>query len=539
MAEWRFYGREKEIGKVTNLVTQPHFTPLAVIGRRRIGKTLMLERVADSLKGTKPMVFIEVPDVEHELGEAMETGLRVAVRSGRLDPGLAGRMRAPLTPAYEGGWIPTSPKGVFRERLEDMIRSGIVVVLDEFPNGEVYHLPDTMRSMIDHFGPLYKPRPSGGLVLAGSHQQKMIRILNSDAEPLYGRICDKVWLGQLRSPVLLEMAVEHGWLERPGRFLTLYTAFGGIPALWEGFAGNAEAAESYRNLEDDDLWRKRFVGSQLEWLRDNMHERYDAKANVEMGEHTRKILLYVARPENMRGVREDKVRRKTMPGTEDVAFDRQYNIVCGHLEMLEQTDRPKEGRVSKLRVRDHHTLWQLWLLEHGPGAMSGDKDAKALELLQSMEGYALERLARDHLDARPEWMAWSGVQEPKLPEMDVLAILRDPSTEDGNPLPGAAVLGSCRRSPLRHDPIRTARNFRKWVEGFWPPDSGWRPQGIRWLAISPDMRGVDRARFRKHGFDCFDLRDMAGLKGPAPGPGEKKTAGPFVIPDPFSDPKPW
>ena len=136
MAEWRYYGREKEMGKVRSLVTRPRFTPLAVGGRRRIGKTLMLEFVADELKGTKQMVFIEIPGAERNLGKAMEDGLDEALESGRLDPGLADRMRTPLAPRVEGGSVPTDPAGIFRRRLENMIEAGIAVVLEECPHGE-------------------------------------------------------------------------------------------------------------------------------------------------------------------------------------------------------------------------------------------------------------------------------------------------------------------------------------------------------------------------------------------------------------------
>ena len=59
-----------------------------------------------------------------------------------------------------------------------------------------WHRPDMTRSMIDRSGAFHRMKPPSGLVLAGSHQQKMIRILSSDAEPHYGQIYNKVWLCQ-------------------------------------------------------------------------------------------------------------------------------------------------------------------------------------------------------------------------------------------------------------------------------------------------------------------------------------------------------
>ena len=139
MAEWRYYGREKEMGKVRSLVTRPRFAPLAVGGRRRIGKTLYAPAfVADELKGTKPMVFIEIPGAEQRIlarpwRMALTEALEIRPPGSRAG-GPDARAAGPESRGSES--VPTDPAGIFRRRLENMIEAGIAVVLEERPHGE-------------------------------------------------------------------------------------------------------------------------------------------------------------------------------------------------------------------------------------------------------------------------------------------------------------------------------------------------------------------------------------------------------------------
>ena len=61
-----------------------------------------------------------------------------------------------------------------------------------------------------------------------SHQQQVLDMFRS-TEPLHQRASMIAGLRQWRVQTVLEMAAEQGFLQRPGRFLTLWCAFGGVP----------------------------------------------------------------------------------------------------------------------------------------------------------------------------------------------------------------------------------------------------------------------------------------------------------------------
>ena len=131
--------------------------------------------------------------------------------------------------------------------------------------------------------------------MMGSHQQQLLRMFHSD-QPLYGRATSTVRLHPWSAGTVLEMASEQGFLRHPARFLTLWSAYGGVPKHWHRFASSNRTAKlrDFTLWPDDSAWRRAFLDDERRLLADP-EERFDNAAYVELAPQTREVLLWLAR----------------------------------------------------------------------------------------------------------------------------------------------------------------------------------------------------------------------------------------------------
>ncbi len=169
--------------------------------------------------------------------------------------------------------------------------------MDEFHNVKNTGIEGSLKLMIDSFDSLNldgKPRPPGHLIITGSHQQFILRMLRSD-KPLYQRTLPLVRLRQWKVSTILEMAAEQNWLTHPGRFLTLWTVYGGIPCYWNRFAVDERFSRlnDFSTITDEHEWRLAFLKVEREIL-DEPEECFDSKAVVKLSEGLRDVLAWMA-----------------------------------------------------------------------------------------------------------------------------------------------------------------------------------------------------------------------------------------------------
>jgi len=89
------------------------------------------------------------------------------------------------------------------------------------------------------------------------------------------------------------MADAHGLLARPGRLLTLWTSYGGVPRYWERFVRNGTRLRDFLEMPDGDTWRHRFIADERKLL-DGYGERYDSGVYIEFRGLAREALLALA-----------------------------------------------------------------------------------------------------------------------------------------------------------------------------------------------------------------------------------------------------
>ena len=192
-------------------------------GRRRIGKTALIQQALDTLKADGPQgrraLLVQIPDSSPQDFAAV---FRSAVREAGLEDRVGG--------AHALRGLPDVAAAV-----GSLCAAGAVVVLDEFQichQGPLRGLPSLLQLQVDR---LQDRDTLGGLVLLGSVQTEMEALLDDRRAPLFGRTTFDLTLGPWDLRTVFEVCGDHG-AAASERTLTLWTLFGGVPKYWRHFA---------------------------------------------------------------------------------------------------------------------------------------------------------------------------------------------------------------------------------------------------------------------------------------------------------------
>ena len=546
MAEWRFYGRDEELAELDFILElgdvedRPRFGAYRIVGWRGVGKTELLKEAGR--RGTRgvPVVSCELPSLA--VGDAGLACRRLGIAANNAGLERVVETLPPRQPLHcDRIW--------FGEIVKHLIRNGAVVGLDEFHHAMDLGLESEVKLLIDGFSDIAGGRKAPGkLVLMGSHQQCMFRMFRSD-RPLHQRLDSSVKLSQWQVPTVLEMAAEQGFLTHPGRFLTLWTAFGGVPRHWNRFATGARTARlrDFGAWPDDRTWRLAFLAEQRRILQDP-EERCDNKAFIELAAENRDVLLWLAR-NRPRGARMRRFPEK-LHGDHPDSLWNSLNVLRLHLELIEgrrpfrQWKDDWDPETVRWRLADNNTMFQIAVMRIGreaakkkPDANLDDDEAKARQALpaaladlQWIEGYALERLSGGAMRAI-HGVAYHSVEVAHDLEVDVLA----ESPEGG----GTLWLGGCKRNAREHETDRLASQFDAFLATEFRDAERYRSMRGRRVLISPEFTAAQRAEYGSRGFECVGIRDMARMLGHEPEPGlepaPEPAARPFE-PDPDDTP---
>ncbi len=499
----------------------------AVIGRRGVGKTQLLEDAKARLRGRRPMVIIELPPLHspesrNDCAERLFVHIRAASAAPDIAPLLADVPDS--EPDMPGADALIVQKNRLLHLIRHLLRKGAVVGIDEFHHARSCGMESSFKLMIDTAGRHNNGPWRGKLVAAGSHQRQLFDMIGNPRAPLYQRFMHTFRLRPLKAPALLEMAAEHGWLADPRRFLTLAAAFGGMPRYWERFYGE----QAIRPLPEAGFpdWRAEFLAREIERLDANPAEKWDWKGRVEIEPTARSILEAIV-GKNFRGTRKSFISDACRPPGADGKrwpddLEHHLSILDSHLELAAMIRVP--GRevfpapaAQKFRITDAATLFQMLAL----GNPNTDRPAIAPEAagthpaLMEAEGAALEPLTAEWLQGLLGWEKAMANVQPGAVEIDVLGLSSwDPAEAEW------MALCSCKRSPGRHDPIREEQRMQAFL-GEIETRKGWtRPSGDRVLKalVSPVFDDADRNRLAESGFRLIDIRRMARKLGFDPGP---------------------
>lgn len=213
-----FLNRSEEAGRLRRFMLQPH-SPLAVLyGRRRCGKSRLLQEVLSNSNS----VYYVADDRDAALQRAA-----LAAEIGRRLDGFD-RVTYPDWDSVFSRWWASAPPGM-------------TLAIDEFQSLVLWakEIPGILQKYIDR-----QPETGPHLVLAGSAQRMMQRMILDRSAPLFGRAAEIIRIGPLR----------HTWIKQALRLrrsvdaIEAYSVWGGVPRYWELAADYGSTEEAVREL---------------------------------------------------------------------------------------------------------------------------------------------------------------------------------------------------------------------------------------------------------------------------------------------------
>jgi len=195
-----FMNRIREITKLTRVLDSPDPSLVVIYGRRRCGKSTLLQHVAKET------------DI-YFLADQQEPPLQIkslAVEIGRTIPGFG----QASYPSWE----------IILSALQHQAKKGTTLVIDEFPYlvQKSPELPSIIQKLIDGH------RNKTNIIICGSSQRMMQGLVLDSTAPLYGRAAE----------IIKVRPLEPGWITdalplNSIEAIEAYSIWGGVPRYWE------------------------------------------------------------------------------------------------------------------------------------------------------------------------------------------------------------------------------------------------------------------------------------------------------------------
>lgn len=499
MAQWGFYGRSEPLAELRRIIEARRWFFCRIEGRRRIGKTSLLGQLArldDDL--ASKLVYMQVPDSDER--DVASSFRRSLLECGRDE---ARRVAASVIDFPSMAYA-----------IGQLCVAGLVIVLDEFQyftRAKLHPFNSHLQAQVDQLRNAQLDR--GGLFVLGSLQSDMSALLDDRAAPLFGRISAQIKLNHWDFEDLIAMFRNQG-IETPAQWLTLWTFFEGVPKF-------------YHDAFEQDLFKvapQAFSGELLTrlFLRGSspLSEEADTWFLRELRGRSVSILHYLA--DNPACTHADLVaalndtRDRTPLGSHLGRLVKGYGMV----DKLQPVFSDSKSRNARYYIADN--FLQAWLGVAKPARETARLKpldqalAPALARLQTLEGFAFERLVRGlHQEMSRKGLGDFELSELKLGywnrprdvaksiEIDLIAL----------DLPNRRIrFGSCKRAESAHDGPAVAQ-FERHVHAFLQTTEHahlgrWQHEKV---LFSPDFSQQRRAALGAIGYECRDLRDFAAL----------------------------
>ncbi|NJE00630.1 ATP-binding protein [Thermococcus sp. JdF3] len=209
-----FVNRTRELEALKKAYLSERKELILVYGRRRIGKTELVKR---SVEGIPHVYFFAEEALE---GENLSTFRRLVGKA----------LKNPLIGRAELSW---------EELFEILDGSGVVVIIDEFPN-----LIRQNSGMLSKFQKIWDGSRGLKLVLTGSSVSVMESQVLGHRSPLYGRRTLSLKLNPLSFFHLREFFPDRGWEE----LVRIYGITDGIPAYIQEVRFRLSAGERFEEV---------------------------------------------------------------------------------------------------------------------------------------------------------------------------------------------------------------------------------------------------------------------------------------------------
>ncbi len=195
-----FLNRTREIKRLTRALNSPEPTFIVIYGRRRCGKSTLLQRIARK----KDIYF---------LADQQETPLQIKSLASEISRQI---------PGFDQVTYPTWD--VLFNALHNQAQNGVSLILDEFPYlvQKAPDLPSILQKQID------SKKNSIHLIICGSSQRMMQGLVLDRTAPLYGRAMEIIKLRPLQPGWLSDALILNATAT-----IEAYSIWGGVPRYWE------------------------------------------------------------------------------------------------------------------------------------------------------------------------------------------------------------------------------------------------------------------------------------------------------------------
>jgi AAA+ ATPase superfamily predicted ATPase len=481
---WRFYGRKEQLAELAEMLGRRRWFFAKVTGRRRIGKTTLIQRALESIGSKQPVFYVQVPDSE-------PAGVISAVNDGLDTFG-----------------VPTDhyprPKDLAQlaKLLEAMAEGGYILVLDEFQyfNRKGYEeFCSYLQAAVDRLAARAAQVP-GGLIVLGSIHTEMMALLEDRTAPLYNRVTDSIDLTHLDIASVLAILRDHADTS-PHRLLFLWNLFEGVPKFYRDcYEQGVLAADRPTLLRRIFFESSSPLRSEAEnWFLRELRGRYDV------------VLKFVARnPGRMHNELVQAIRAAS--GNPDTQIGGYLKVLIERFRLIEKklpVFAKPEAKRSRYYVTDNFLRSWLAALANPVSAIAfrpvEQLVKEAYERLEVAEGGALEKLTGQLYEERsrkgtgdfPLTQRIQGYWDRADTEIDLVAV---------NETDEIIRFGSCRRSASRL--LSDVNNFKGHVDRFlttMPQYQAWKRE---YVGVSPVLNVEQRAVLIRHDVIPQDLNDL-------------------------------
>lgn len=490
---WGFYGRRQELADLGAIFARDRFFFVRVTGRRRIGKTTLVRQALEA-SGRRQVFYVQIPD---SAPAGVLSAVRDALETFAIPPDLV-----------------TPPQSLLAlaQALEQLIRAGYVVALDEFQYFSRKHLHEFLSHLQAAVDRLTRDAATvrGGLVVLGSLHAELVALLDDRDAPLYNRTTDVLELPHLDIASVLGILDAHAD-RTPERLLFLWNLFEGVPKFYRDCYEQGVLAADRRTLLE-----RMFFGSSSplraeadNWFLSELRGRYDV------------VLKFIARhPGCSHGDLEAHVRDISLDSSEQVAG--YLKILIDRYQLLERRlpifAKPN-ARSGRYHIRDN--FLRAWLAAlHGAVSALNFRPLPALldqadARLVDAEGHGFERLVAQLYAERSRagvgdfamTRRIDGYWDKKGVEIDLVALDEDQRI---------IRFGTCKRdvARLRTEPAALDGHVQRFL-ALHPRFATWR---VERLACAPAVPPDARAVLADRGLIVQDLADLTAPWPPSAGP---------------------
>ncbi len=478
--EWKFYGRQTELAKLSAILKRNRWFFAKITGRRRIGKTRLIQQALGA-SGGRPVFYVQIPD---SAPSGVMAAVDDAIEAFQIDRGKFGNPRNLLDLA---------------KFISGLAQAGYIIALDEFQYFNRTKLKEFCSYLQNEVDQLSSKADSvkGGLFVLGSIHTEMMAILEERSAPLYNRVTDEVAVSHWEISSLLQIFDEFGVTD-PKQILFFWNLFEGIPKFYrdcfEQGVLSADRATVIKKMFFDSSSPLRTEAEN--WFLKELHGRYDT------------VLKYIARHSGCTNSDLESHIRQVSPESEEQ--------VGGHLQTLQEKYGLIERRLpifSKPTSRKGRYYITDNFLRSWLAALSAPVSAvnfslmdrlliQANEKLRIQEGYSLEKLAgvlyaersRKGIGDFQLTHQISGYWDRSNVEIDLIALDADSKK---------IRFGSCKRSGLEH--LGSAQGFIDHANRFLKEFPEYQNWTIQYVAISPEIPSETGARLRLLGIEPQDF----------------------------------